>query len=105
MSDPAHIVEELVEHHKLVRRLALLWAMVLITVVVIRVTEPSVIVAIGAGGATIVTAVIGLLATVIGLYQHHRNGDDLRAQAPAPDQWPPRRHRAYGGFPPEEEHW
>lgn len=69
---------DLIENHKLIRRLALVWACALITVVVLRVTVPEVITAIGGAGATIVTAVIGILATVIGLYQHARSQDDGR---------------------------
>ena len=56
--------------HRFFQRITLIWACVIITVVVLRVTEPDVISAIGGGGATIVTGIIGILATVIAFYQH-----------------------------------
>lgn len=65
-----------INRHKIIRRLALIWACAIITVVVLRVTEPEIIVNIGAAGATIVTAVIGMLATILGLYQHQRGKQD-----------------------------
>jgi hypothetical protein len=71
-------LHNIVEKHKGVRRLALLWGIVIVTIVILRVTEPEVIVQIGMGGATIVTAVIGILGTVLGLYQYHRHEDDVR---------------------------
>jgi hypothetical protein len=56
--------------HFIVRRLVLIWACVLITVVVLRVTDPDVMQAIGgAAVATIVTGVIGILATVLTLWR------------------------------------
>lgn len=64
---------DLVEKHKLVRRLALVWACWLITIAVLRVTDPAVITQIGGAGATVVSAVIGILATVIGFYQYSRS--------------------------------
>lgn len=69
-------IGDLFNKHKLVRRFALIWACWLITVVVLRVTEPVVIMSLGGAAAgTIVVSVIGILATVIGLYQHHRSKD------------------------------
>lgn len=57
--------------HHVVRRLVLIWACVLITIVVLRVTDPDVMAAIGgAAVATIVTAVIGILATVLTLWRN-----------------------------------
>ncbi|QDP58658.1 MAG: hypothetical protein Unbinned8699contig1000_51 [Prokaryotic dsDNA virus sp.] len=56
--------------HFVVRRLVLIWACVLITIVVLRVTDPEVMQAIGgAAVATIVTGVIGILATVLTLWR------------------------------------
>jgi len=72
------VLAALFERHKLVRRLALAWSVWLISVVVLRVTEPEVITSIGAAGATIVTGVIGILTVVIGLYQQHRHNEDGR---------------------------
>lgn len=66
---------KLVEEHKLVRRLTLLWACWLITVTVLRVTDECALTDLGAAGATVVTGVIGILATVIAFYQHHRAKD------------------------------
>ena len=69
-------MHRLFNEHKLVRRLTLMWACWLITVVVLRVTEPEVLEHVDAAVATVVTAVIGLLATVIAFYQWSRNKED-----------------------------
>jgi len=69
-------VSDLFEKHKLVRRAALVWACGLITIVVLRVTDPAVFVQVNAAGATIVTAVVGILTAVISLYQWCRSKDD-----------------------------
>lgn len=73
---------DLVERHKLIRRLALIWACWLVTVVVLRVTEPEVITVIGPAGATVVTGVIGILTSVIAFYQHHRHKECNRRDSP-----------------------
>lgn len=65
--------ERLINKHKFIRRAALVWACWLITVVVLRVTEPEVLPMINAAVATIVTAVIGILTAVIGFYQWSRH--------------------------------
>lgn len=72
---------KLVNEHKLIRRLALLWACSLITVVVLRVTQPAVLQHVNAPVATIVTAVIGILATVIGFYQWSRHKEGVHGPA------------------------
>ena len=64
------------EKHKGVRRLALLWACVLCTIVILRVTEGEVITNLTAAGATVVTSVIGLVGTVITFYAKKRSEDD-----------------------------
>ena len=64
-------ITELFEKHKLVRRLSLLWAVVLITWVVVQVfTNISQITSAVTAALGIV---VGLLTTVLGLYQHHRS--------------------------------
>lgn len=73
-------IETLVERHKLVRRLALAWACWLITIVVLRVTEPAALPHVSGSVAAVVTAVIGILSVVIGLYQWHRHQDDEEAR-------------------------
>jgi len=62
----------------LFRRLVLMWAMGLTTIVVLRVTVPEVLGSATAGGASIAVASIGILATVVGLYQWLRQMDDHR---------------------------
>jgi small neutral amino acid transporter SnatA (MarC family) len=69
-------IDRLFNKHKMVRRLIIFWVCWIITVTVLRVTEAEVITKISAAGATVVTAVIGLLATVIAFYQWSRNKDD-----------------------------
>ncbi len=61
---------DFLRRHRLIPRLVLIWACVLITIVVLRVTDPEVMAVIGgAAVATIVTAVIGILATVVTFYR------------------------------------
>ena len=68
--------------NRLFRRLVLMWACWLVTVVALRATEADVLkTATGAAGV-IVTAIIGILATVIGFYQWHRQKDDERDSYP-----------------------
>lgn len=59
--------------HKGARRLLLLWAMCLISWVVVHVV--SKVTEINGHVAAIVIAVIGILATVIGFYQWSRSND------------------------------
>ena len=61
--------------HRLIPRLVMIWGPVIITIVLLRVTEPEAIAVIGGTAmATIVTGTIGILATVIALYLN-RSGD------------------------------
>lgn len=69
------MIKRFFEEYKGARRLSLVWSMCLITFVVVRVTEPSVLLSLTASGATVVTAVIGILATVVAFYQVHRAND------------------------------
>lgn len=62
---------DLIEKHKLIRRLTLLWAICLITWVVLKVFGGP-LDAITGAVATAMGMVVGLLATVIGFYQHTR---------------------------------
>ena len=66
-------VKKLVEEHKLIRRLTLGWAVWLISIVVLRVTDPAVLEHVNGATATIVTGVLGLLTTVIAFYQWSRH--------------------------------
>lgn len=68
------LIERLFNEHKFARRFALFWAIWLITLVVLRVTEK--VTEINGHVATIVLGVIGILATVIGFYQWSRQNDD-----------------------------
>lgn len=69
-------VSDLFEKHLIVRRLTLVWACWLITVVVLRVTEPAVLEKVTASVASVVAGVIGILATVIAFYHHVRGKTD-----------------------------
>lgn len=71
-------LNNLFEKHKFVRRATLAWACWLITVVVLRVTEPEVLKDVNGSVATIVGSVIGILATVIGFYHKTRKQEDER---------------------------
>lgn len=67
-------LESLFEDHKLVRRLLIVWAAVLITWVTVRVfTDLS---AITTAAVSAFGLVVGILATVIGHYQWARQRDD-----------------------------
>ena len=68
------VVRRLVEKHKLIRRLMVLWSVVLITwVVVIVFTRPP---DIPAGTVTALSLVVGMLGSVIGFYKWLRHKDD-----------------------------
>ena len=71
-------MKKALEEHKLIRRLTHAWACWLITVVVLRVTEPDVLQHVTGAVATVVTGVLGLLTTVITFYQwtRHKDNDD-----------------------------
>lgn len=69
-------VNKLFNENKFARRAVLGWACWLITVVVLRVTEPEVLHLVNGHVAIIVTAVIGMLVTVIAFYQWSRQKDD-----------------------------
>jgi len=69
-------VARLFDDFKFARRVALVWAMWLITVVSLRATEPEIITKLNTASGVIVTGVIGILATVIGFYLKSRERDD-----------------------------
>lgn len=60
------------------RRLILLWAMAILTMWTCFLMDVTLLTSIGAAGATVVTGIFGILATVISFYQWHRNKEDER---------------------------
>lgn len=72
-----NLLARLFEEHKFVRRTILVWACWLITLAVMRATEPEVLPILSGPAATVVVAVIGILATVITFYMWSRNAEDL----------------------------
>lgn len=72
------MINRLINNQKLFRRIVLVWAMTILTIWSCFLMDVSLLVNIGAAGATVVTAVFGILTTVIGFYQWHRNKDDER---------------------------
>lgn len=70
--------DRLANSHKLFRRAVLVWAICLVTIVVLRATRPEVLTSASGAGATIVTGAIGILTTVVGLYQWMRQRDAER---------------------------
>lgn len=64
------------EDHKLVRRVLVIWAVWLITVVVLKATEY--ITTIDAATAGMVSTIVGILATVTAFYIKSRELDDKR---------------------------
>lgn len=67
-------IEALFNKHKLVRRLLLLWAVSLITFVIVTYAEKMGQVQTVDG--TIIIAVIGILTTVLSVYQFQRHKED-----------------------------
>jgi len=63
--------ERLFNQYKLVRRLLMLWAVLLITYVVVRVFDDVIL--ISAATASALGIVVGLLASVISFYMWSRN--------------------------------
>ena len=66
-------IRVLFEDYKFARRFALFWAMALITCTVVEFFQMD---EVGAPHATVIVAIIGILATVIAFYQWHRSKDD-----------------------------
>lgn len=73
-------MKDWIENHKLVRRLALLWAFLLITHATIVVFDPTVITLMTGAGATAYGALVGILSTVILFYQNTRAKEDANAE-------------------------
>jgi hypothetical protein len=71
-----NIIKLFFEEYKGARRFSLFWAITLITYVVVNVIQPENLSNINAASATVVTSILGILATVIGFYQWHRSQDD-----------------------------
>ena len=67
-------MKNLIEKHKLIRRLTLLWSLILITAVVIKVFWFPI--DIPNGTAMALGTVVGILGTVIGLYKWMRGKED-----------------------------
>ena len=66
-------IDDLFNKHKLVRRMTVIWAVTLVTIVVmIAMTNMALITA---PVATVVGSVIGLVATVLGFYMKGRQMD------------------------------
>lgn len=74
-------VARLFDDFKLARRLTLIWAIWLISVVSLRVTEPDVVTQLNTASGVVVTGVIGILATVVGFYLKSRERDDARTKS------------------------
>jgi len=74
------MIKDLVEKHKLIRRLTLLWAVILITAVVIRVFWFPI--DIPSGTAAALSTVVGILTVVIGLYKYMRGREDAKTNKP-----------------------
>lgn len=63
-------VFDFIDKYKIVRRVALIWAMVIITLTILEVYKH--LEKLTTADATVLVAIIGILATVIGFYQHSR---------------------------------
>lgn len=73
--------DSLVNRQRLFRRLVLIWACWLVTEVALRATSPEALAGMSGPAASVVVAVIGILATVIAFYQWHRQADERQQTA------------------------
>lgn len=64
------------EKYKGARRLSLLWAIVLITFVINRITQPEILKSLTAQHVALATLIVGILATVVGFYHKSRAEQD-----------------------------
>lgn len=71
---------KLATEQQLFRRLILLWAMAILTMWTCFLMDVTLLTSIGAAGATVVTGIFGILATVISFYQWHRDKEDERRE-------------------------
>lgn len=69
-------IARLFNEHMLMRRLALVWALGIITMTVYRATDPEILVHISGPGASVVVGIIGLLSTVLWFYTGKSPGND-----------------------------
>lgn len=73
-------LSKVMNEQKFFRRVVLLWAMSLLTTWTFFLMNVPLLTGIGAAGATVVTGVFGILATVVNFYQWHRNKEDEREE-------------------------
>ena len=78
MGRVGRFLSNLMNEQKLFRRTILLWAMVVLTAWTCFLMDVTLLTNIGAAGATVVTAIFGILTTVVGFYMQHRKADDER---------------------------
>lgn len=69
-------IDKLINEQKFFRRFVLIWAIIIVTYTTWFVLDKPFLIAVGNAGVTIILAIIGILATVIGFYQWHRSSDD-----------------------------
>lgn len=70
--------DALANKHRLFRRVVLLWAVLLVSYVVVQTMQPEILLHLPPPAATVIVAFVGILATVIAFYQWHRNANDTR---------------------------
>lgn len=76
MTRVGKFIEALFEEHKLVRRLMAIWAICLITYIVVKGVDT--IKVIDTPASTFLIAIVGILATVTAFYIRSRELDDKR---------------------------
>ena len=69
-------IDKLLNKQRFFRRLVLVWSLLIITYTVWFVLDKPFLQSVGTAGASIVLGIIGILATVIGFYQWHRQADE-----------------------------
>ena len=69
-------INDLLNKQRFFRRLVLVWSITVVSYTVWFVLDKPFLQSVGTAGASIVLGIIGILATVIGFYQWHRQSDD-----------------------------
>lgn len=70
------MLHKIFNEQKFFRRLLLIWVLVMLTHWSLFMMNVELLTTISPAGATVVTAIFGMLTTVINFYQWHRKSDD-----------------------------
>jgi len=71
-----NIIKVLFEDHKLARRGTLIWALTVLTIVILRFLDA--VTQIDTVTASVFVSILGILSTVLVFYNKHRNEEDMK---------------------------